>query len=62
MLIMRIYVLIIVVFDCLGCEPSQMGIGPVPAVEKLLKVTGKTLADIDLVEVSLDISITSPSL
>lgn len=35
-----------------GCDPSIMGIGPVPATEGLLKATGKTLQDIDLVEVS----------
>src|SRR5690606_4844491 len=28
-----------------GCDPSIMGIGPVPAVKKLLAQTGKTLAD-----------------
>jgi hypothetical protein len=30
-----------------------MGIGPAPAIEKLLKITGKNLNDIDLVEVML---------
>ena len=30
-----------------------MGIGPVPAVEGLLKVTDKTLQDIDIVEVRM---------
>ncbi|XP_063386191.1 3-ketoacyl-CoA thiolase, mitochondrial-like [Cydia fagiglandana] len=29
-----------------------MGIGPVPAIESLLKVTGLTLNDIDLVEIN----------
>lgn len=29
-----------------------MGIGPVPAVQALLKATGKSVKDIDLVEVS----------
>ncbi len=33
-----------------GCEPHLMGYGPVPAVTKLLKKTGKKLDDIDLVE------------
>jgi hypothetical protein len=28
-----------------------MGIGPAPAIEKLLKASGKQLSDIDLVEV-----------
>jgi acetyl-CoA C-acetyltransferase len=35
-----------------GCEPSRMGIGPVPATEKLLKRTGLSLDDMDLVEVN----------
>ena len=34
-----------------GCEPSIMGIGPVPAVEGLLKATDMKLQDMDLVEV-----------
>jgi hypothetical protein len=28
-----------------------MGIGPAPAIEKLLKITGLNLSDVDLVEV-----------
>lgn len=35
-----------------GCEPTLMGIGPVPAVQALLKTTGKSLNDIDLVEIN----------
>jgi len=35
-----------------GCEPSRMGIGPVPATEKLFKKTGLSLNDMDLVEVN----------
>lgn len=35
-----------------GCEPSRMGIGPVPAVEKLLARTGLNLAQMDLVELN----------
>lgn len=35
-----------------GCEPSRMGIGPVPAVERLFKRTGLGWADIDLVELN----------
>tara|TARA_Y100000817_G_scaffold137836_2_gene108089 strand:- start:203 stop:1393 length:1191 start_codon:yes stop_codon:yes gene_type:complete len=31
-------------------EPSEMGIGPVPAVQNVLKKTGLTLADIDIIE------------
>ncbi len=35
-----------------GVEPHLMGYGPVPAVQKLLKKTGKKLNDIDLFEVN----------
>lgn len=35
-----------------GVEPHLMGYGPVPAVTKLLKKTGKKLDDIDLFEVN----------
>ena len=35
-----------------GCEPDEMGIGPVFAVPKLLKVNGLTMNDIDLVELN----------
>ena len=35
-----------------GCEPSAMGIGPVPAVQKLLGKTGLMLDQIDLVELN----------
>lgn len=35
-----------------GCEPSRMGIGPVPAVQKLLKKTNLSLSDIDLIEIN----------
>ncbi|CCW18698.1 Acetyl-CoA acetyltransferase [Sphingobium indicum BiD32] len=35
-----------------GCEPSRMGIGPVPAVERLFRRTGLGWKDIDLVELN----------
>ena len=35
-----------------GCDPSRMGIGPVPAVERLFKRTGLGWNDIDLVELN----------
>lgn len=35
-----------------GCEPSRMGIGPVPAVERLFARTGLSWDDIDLVELN----------
>ncbi|CAI8847243.1 Beta-ketothiolase BktB [Pseudomonas sp. IT-194MI4] len=35
-----------------GCEPSRMGIGPVPATQKLLMRTGLSLAELDLIELN----------
>ncbi|XP_059046471.1 3-ketoacyl-CoA thiolase, mitochondrial [Achroia grisella] len=35
-----------------GVDPTIMGIGPVPAIENLLKVTKLTLNDIDLIEIN----------
>ena len=35
-----------------GCDPSRMGIGPVPAVGKLLAKTGLSLEQMDLVELN----------
>ena len=35
-----------------GVDPKRMGIGPVPAVRKLLKKTGLSLDDFDLVELN----------
>ena len=35
-----------------GCEPDEMGIGPVFAVPKLLKAKGMSIADIDLIELN----------
>lgn len=34
-----------------GVDPSIMGVGPVPAIENLLKATKLTLNDVDLIEV-----------
>jgi acetyl-CoA C-acetyltransferase len=39
-------------FAAAGCEPAEMGIGPVYAVPKLLKKTGKKVEDIDLWELN----------
>lgn len=39
-------------FAVAGCEPDEMGIGPVFAVPKLLKQHGLTVADIDLWELN----------
>jgi acetyl-CoA C-acetyltransferase len=35
-----------------GVDPTIMGIGPVPAVQKLLKESGDNLADFDLIEIN----------
>lgn len=35
-----------------GCEPAQMGIGPVPAAQKLLRKLGLSFNDMDLVEIN----------
>jgi len=39
-------------FAVAGCEPDEMGIGPVYAIPKLLERTGKTVADIGLWELN----------
>jgi acetyl-CoA acyltransferase len=39
-------------FAVAGCEPDEMGIGPVFAIPRLLEKKGLTLADIDLVELN----------
>lgn len=45
----------LVAYSTVGVEPSIMGIGPVPAIQNVLKVAGKTLNDMDLVEVSMSV-------
>ena len=35
-----------------GCDPARMGIGPVPAVERLFARSGKGWGDVDLVELN----------
>lgn len=42
----------VVDFSVIGLDPCQMGMGPVPAIRKLLKKTGLALADIDLFELN----------
>ncbi|KAK7584051.1 hypothetical protein V9T40_005014 [Parthenolecanium corni] len=39
-------------YTVVGVEPSIMGIGPSPAIQQLLKENGKTLNDIDLIEIN----------
>ncbi|XP_056641495.1 3-ketoacyl-CoA thiolase, mitochondrial isoform X1 [Diorhabda sublineata] len=42
----------IVAHSVVGVEPSIMGFGPSPAIRNILKATGKTLDDIDLIEIN----------
>jgi acetyl-CoA C-acetyltransferase len=35
-----------------GLDPAYMGLGPVPAVRKVLQATGKAIGDIDLIELN----------
>jgi len=39
-------------FAVAGVDPDIMGIGPVPAIQKLLKQTGLSIGDIDLFEIN----------
>lgn len=41
----------LVAYSTVGVPPEIMGIGPVPAIENVLKAAGLTLNDIDLFEV-----------
>jgi len=42
----------VVSFARVGCDPTIMGIGPVPAIRIALNQAGLTLADIDIVEIN----------
>jgi len=42
----------IVAWSYIGVEPKTMGIGPVPAVRKVLERAGRTLADVDVIELN----------
>lgn len=39
-------------WSAVGCEPSRMGIGPVPATSKVLRKAGLRMADMGLVEIN----------
>ena len=41
-----------VAYATAGCPPEEMGIGPVFAIPKVLKLAGLTLADVDLIELN----------
>ncbi|HEX3571345.1 MAG TPA: acetyl-CoA C-acyltransferase [Acidobacteriaceae bacterium] len=42
----------LIAFATAGCDPEEMGIGPVLAVPKALKIAGLSLEDIDLIELN----------
>lgn len=42
----------VVSYSTVGVDPSIMGIGPVPAIQMALKVAGKTLDEMDLIEIN----------
>lgn len=42
----------LVSWNRVGCEPSEMGIGPVEAINGALKAANLTIADMDLVEIN----------
>ncbi|KAB0805711.1 hypothetical protein PPYR_02681 [Photinus pyralis] len=42
----------IVAYSTVGVDPSIMGIGPVPAIEKVLSVSGLTMDQMDLIEIN----------
>jgi acetyl-CoA acyltransferase len=41
-----------VAFATAGVEPERFGIGPVPAIKKVLKIAGLSLDQIDLIELN----------
>src|SRR5205085_4146141 len=41
-----------VAFATAGVEPERFGIGPVPAIQKVLRMAGLSLDEIDLVELN----------
>jgi acetyl-CoA acyltransferase len=46
-----------VAFATAGVEPERFGIGPVPAIRKVLKLAGLTLDQIDLIELNEAIAV-----
>jgi acetyl-CoA C-acetyltransferase len=42
----------VVAWTSAGVEPGRMGIGPVPAIRSLLQKTGRSLSDVDLIELN----------
>jgi acetyl-CoA C-acetyltransferase len=44
-----------------GCDPARMGIGPVPAVQRLFQRTGLSFKDMDLVELNEAFAVQAPA-
>ncbi|KAM8717651.1 hypothetical protein ACLKA7_004361 [Drosophila subpalustris] len=42
----------LVAFSFVGVKPDIMGIGPVPAIQNVLRIAGKKLEEIDLIEIN----------
>merc|ERR1712106_1169080 len=42
----------IVGYGVAGCEPTIMGIGPVPAIEAMMAKTGVSLGEVDQIEIN----------
>ena len=42
----------IVGYGISGCDPTIMGIGPVPAIRAMMAKTGRSLADVDQLEIN----------
>ncbi|XP_051162763.1 3-ketoacyl-CoA thiolase, mitochondrial [Leptopilina boulardi] len=42
----------IVGYSVVGVDPTIMGIGPSPAIQNLLKITGKSLDDMEIIEIN----------
>ena len=42
----------VVSYNAIGCDPTIMGIGPVPAIQKALESAGLTLEDMDRIEIN----------
>jgi acetyl-CoA acetyltransferase family protein len=42
----------IVAWGIVGCDPKEMGIGPVPAIRQCVERAGVDLADVDLIEIN----------
>merc|ERR1711913_69662 len=42
----------IVGYGVAGCEPTIMGIGPVPSIQAMLEKTGVSLGEVDQIEIN----------